>query len=366
MQKINWKQTAAITVTLLGVVAGVYVLGRYILVLFLPFLLAFGLALITRPPVVFLSRRGCPEKLAAVLVTLLAMLSVGTLTYLLGSRLLLEVRDLILFLIEDSADPEGRIAAFLSFFKGARERIPFLDRLLEANFLQYFIEDPEAFVAERFRELLANLSAKVTGLAVGVIGALPSVLLFLLVLLISCFYFAVEYKTVGRALGRLIPKGLSGHVPDRFKQSDWRDRAGRAIRGYIRAYFLLFLLTVAELLIGFWILGIEYAFLLAILTAILDLLPVLGVGTVLVPYALLSFMMGDTFLGAGLLILYGVMTVVRQVVEPHLVGKSLGLHPILMLISFYAGWKLFGVAGVFIGPLLGMLVKALWSRTKEN
>jgi predicted PurR-regulated permease PerM len=110
---------------------------------------------------------------------------------------------------------------------------------------------------------------------------------------------------------------------------------------------------------------VRYAFLLALVTAVLDALPVLGVGVVLVPYAAISLISGNTALGVGLLLLYGVITVVRQIAEPRLVGKSLGLHPILMLVSFYAGWKLFGVAGVFIGPLLVMIIKALW-RPKEQ
>ena len=213
---------------------------------------------------------------------------------------------------------------------------------------------------ERTADEVAKIAREqgVSAVVVGLVTALPSVVLFLLVTLIACFYFAVDYKSIGRAMSALMPNGLRARLPDRFRQSDWRDGAGRAIRRYIRAYFLLFLLTAGELLIGFLILSVDYAVLFAILTALLDILPVLGVGTVLIPYAVVAFVTGDVFLGVGLLILYGVMTVVRQIVEPHLVGKSLGLHPVVMLIAFYAGWKLFGVAGVFAGPILAMLIKA--------
>lgn len=358
MERINWKESAAITVTVAGALLAAYLLGRYLLVLFLPFLLAFALALITRPLVVFFAGRGCPERLAAGLVTLLALLGLGILGYFLCSRLLLEVRELILFLAEDSADPTGKLASFFGFFKNIGDRLPFIARLREANFLKLFIDDPEGFVSEQLKNGLARLSERVSAVVVGLVTALPSVVLFLLVTLIACFYFAVEYKSIGRAMSALVSNGLRARLPDRFRQSDWRDGAGRAIRRYIRAYFLLFLLTAGELLIGFLILSVDYAVLFAILTALLDILPVLGVGTVLIPYAVVAFVTGDVFLGVGLLILYGVMTVVRQIVEPHLVGKSLGLHPVVMLIAFYAGWKLFGVAGVFAGPILAMLIKA--------
>ena len=167
--------------------------------------------------------------------------------------------------------------------------------------------------------------------------------------MISCFYFSVEYDVVCGALMRLVPARYAPRLPQ------WKKRAVGAFKRYLRAYFLLLLLTFFELLVGLAILGSDYVFLLAFLTALLDILPVLGVGTVLLPYALFSFVMGNRFLGLGLLILYGVITLVRQIVEPHLVGKSLGLHPILMLMSFYVGLRLFGVGGILIGPAVALL-----------
>ena len=98
---------------------------------------------------------------------------------------------------------------------------------------------------------------------------------------------------------------------------------------------------------------------LALVTASLDVLPVLGVGTVLVPYALFSMATGDVFRGVGLLVLYGVVTVVRQIAEPHLVGKSLGVHPLLNLASVYAGASFFGVTGVIFMPITVVILKNL-------
>ena len=118
-------------------------------------------------------------------------------------------------------------------------------------------------------------------------------------------------------------------------------------------------MTLSLLLVGFLVLKVSYFFLLALLTAFLDILPVLGVGTVLIPYAVFELIGGRLARGIGLLVLYAVITVLRQIAEPHLVGKSLGLHPILMLVSFYAGLKLFGVAGLLVGPALALLIKGL-------
>lgn len=355
MQRIDWKHTAAVTVTLLGAMLGIYLAGRYVLMLFLPFLIALALSLITRPLVLRVARRGCPVRIAAALVTALALLLLIGAGYLLCSRLFFELRDLITFLTADSGDPNGKIATAVDAVKGLWQKIPFIEHLGSAGLLGALVEDPESFLAHQFSDGMARLSQRLTDAVVGAVGALPSVLLFLLVTLIACFYFAIEYKTVDGAVRRLLPKAL--------RRLDWKERAGEAMRRYLRAYFLLFLLTLGELLVGFLILSVDYAFLLALVTAILDILPVLGVGTVLIPYAIFSFVTGSTALGWGVLVLYGIITVVRQIAEPRLVGKSLGLHPILMLISFYAGWKLFGVAGVFIGPLIAMIVKAVWGQT---
>lgn len=354
MEKINWQRAAAITVTLLGATVGIYLLGRYAVALLMPFLVALVLSLITRPLVRRLVGWGWNERAAAATVTALALLAFGALGYLLCSRLFLELRQLLLFLAEDSKDPAGKLATLSRTLRELWQRLPFVEHLRGADFLQYFIEDAEGFFERQLTEALARLSARITDLAVGVVSALPSVLLFLLVTLISCFYFAMDYGTVGRAARRFLPQ--------RWREGDWRERTGRAVRRYLRAYLLLFLLTAAELLIGFLLLSVDYAVLLALITAVLDALPVLGVGIVLIPYAILSFAMGNTATGIGLLILYGVITVVRQIAEPRLVGKSLGLHPILMLIAFYAGWRLFGVAGVLIGPLLAMVIKSLAAR----
>ncbi|MBQ9098361.1 MAG: sporulation integral membrane protein YtvI [Clostridia bacterium] len=361
MVKWDWCRAAAVVITVLGGLGLVYLVGRYLVALLLPFLLAFLLAVLTRPAVRWLSARTrVPCGVLAALVTLLALIGVGGLCYFLVSRLLIEVQNLFLFLAEDSADPTGRIASFWAFCRGILDRIPFIEHLRNTDLLQHFIGDPKAFFAEQMGVLLSRLSEGITAGLGGMLRRLPTLLLFLLITVISCFYFAVEYDTVFRAVARLCPPGIAARLPD------WRRRGSRALRGYLRAYVLLFGMTFAELLLGLVILRTEYAFLLALITAVLDILPVLGVGTVLIPWALLSFVMGDVFRGVGLLILYGIITVVRQIAEPHVVGKSLGLHPILMLISFYVGWKLFGVVGIFLGPTVGLLIKAFLVRGTET
>ena len=115
------------------------------------------------------------------------------------------------------------------------------------------------------------------------------------------------------------------------------------------------------LFIGLLILGVEYAFLLALLVAIADLLPVIGVGTVMVPWSVILLLGRNFYLGFGILILYLAIELMRQITEPKLVGKSLGLHPLLMLFSTYAGFYLFGLLGMILAPILTLFAKNLLS-----
>ena len=100
--------------------------------------------------------------------------------------------------------------------------------------------------------------------------------------------------------------------------------------------------------------------------AVVDLLPVLGAGAVLIPWAIVSLLFGSYQMGLGLLILYGVVTLVRQIAEPHVVGSSLGLHPFISLFSVFIGWELFGILGMIVAPFAALLARELWQVPSET
>lgn len=158
-------------------------------------------------------------------------------------------------------------------------------------------------------------------------------------------------------MGLIPPSGeelrrTAERVRDRVRRAE--DAAGR----YLRAYLLLTGATFCELLAGFWLMGMDGAAAAAFLTALVDLLPVLGCGTVLVPWAAASFLAGNGGRGAGLLLLTAAVWVVRQVLEPRLVGKAAGIHPFLALSVSYLALRLFGGAGMLAAALLFCLLSA--------
>jgi len=129
--------------------------------------------------------------------------------------------------------------------------------------------------------------------------------------------------------------------------------------GYLRSYSIIMLITFAEIFFGLSVLGIEYSFLIAAVSAVIDILPVLGVGIILLPWAIFCLIGRNLFRGIGLIILYVIIVIVRQFIEPKIVGESLGVHPLLALSSFYIGYRLFGFAGIIIAPILLVLWRAI-------
>jgi len=130
-----------------------------------------------------------------------------------------------------------------------------------------------------------------------------------------------------------------------------RDILSNKILKYILGYVILTAIAFGELLVGFWILGVEYSLLLAAITALIDLLPVFGTGTILLPWAVFSFAMGNGAQGFGLITLYAVICVVRYFAEPRIIGKNVGVNPLLTLAAMFIGLKLGGVIGLLLLPI---------------
>jgi sporulation integral membrane protein YtvI len=126
----------------------------------------------------------------------------------------------------------------------------------------------------------------------------------------------------------------------------------KALNGFFRAYSILITITAIITLISLKILGVKYAFTLGITVGIMDILPVFGPGAIMVPWIVWEFMTGNTGMGVSLTVVYGLISVVRQFLEPQIVGDSIGLHPLATLISLYVGLQLGGFAGMILGPVL--------------
>ena len=325
-------------------IAGAILLGalylalRYLLPVFLPFMLAWGLALLLRPLNARLTRKsGLPYRLVSVLTLLLSLLAAFGLLFLLGSRLVAELRAAIGALSEGDLPFLSRITGLFSDGDGTGGA---LDTLVGT-------------LIDRGVEALLSALPPLVG---GLVLSLPSALLFLLVSVVAAFYFSLDLARVHAAIRRLLPHSVANAL------SSLRADALRYGLLYVRSYLILAGVILLIMLLGLSILGVRYALLLSIVLAAVDILPVLGIGVVLVPWAIVAMALGDTALGIGLLVLFATAEILRQVIEPRLLGAALGVHPLLSLFSLYLGARLFGLFGIILGPVIAVALRIAFSR----
>ena len=203
-----------------------------------------------------------------------------------------------------------------------------------------------------------SLSQRLTSFIASVITALPDIIVTLIVLALSLFYFAKDYDKIGNLIIEKLPKRL-GNILLIFKND-----VLHVVSKYIKSYVILLLLTFSELISGFLILGIKNSFILALIISIADMLPILGAGTVLVPWSIIMLIMGDYRLAIGLFILAGVTYFSRQFLEPKILSDQMNIHPLITLFAMYAGLKLAGFFGLIVAPIVAFIIKITLDRTK--
>lgn len=321
-----------------------YVFVKYALGVFIPFIAAYFVSLIIYPLSSRITKRTkIPSKVVCAALVILIISLLGVFLYFGISRIIGEAGELLLRFEE--ADE-----SLLTPIKGVFEKIRgFFSRfsLFESVGKGLGIEDLGSKVSESILEALYSLISKISLSAASLVGKLPEIFIGFFVSIMAAYYFVAEREVIEKYLSQLIPKGV-GRIFSSFKI---------ALKKYAKAYLLLMLLTFAESFVGLLLLGVNYSFLIALLIAAVDILPFLGVGAVLLPWALASFLMGNYSLSTGLLILFGVMTVIRQISEPKIIGSSIGLHPFASLFAVYAGFRLFGIWGIIIGPAAALIIK---------
>ena len=198
---------------------------------------------------------------------------------------------------------------------------------------------------------LQSLSGFLSGLVSGIVTGLPKLVLTLITTVIASYMTSAALPEVKAWLKRTLPKPWA----DRLRRLHSRCHA--ALGGWCKAQLKMMGIVFVLLTLGLWLLGVDFPILFAGLISVLDALPVLGTGTVLIPWALVCFLQGASSRGFGLLTLYALTALGRTALEPRLVGRSLGLHPLLTLAAFYLGFRLFGVPGMILLPLLAIVVK---------
>ena len=192
------------------------------------------------------------------------------------------------------------------------------------------------------------------------IAGIPGLIIKLILMIISCFFFLLDYDKIMAFFVSLVPKGKE----ETFEKVKWY--VTNTLLVYIRSYSLLFLMTYVELSIGFQILGIPYAPIIGLMVAIFDILPILGTGGILLPWTVILLVMKNIPMGIGMFALYLIITIIRNIMEPKLVGKQIGLHPLATMISLYVGLKVIGFWGMLIFPATLAVLSSMKKEMQER
>lgn len=314
---------------------------KYLLSPLLPFITAFIIAAMSRKIILRLEDSCHSKKFASVTFTVLLVLILSFIIYGIFFGLLKELRSLA-----DSFSAEALTVFFDTFSEKANI---FLDKLSSLPFFDTILKK-FSFTRDGFDKILSALSGTVLPSIVSwimkFISFFPSAVIFICFMFISVFYFSYDYERICRFLMMQLPEKLL----DTFDAT--KSVITSTAKELFKSYFLLTFITFLQLLIGFSIIGTGYSLLLASIISIIDLLPILGTGTILIPWSLICFILNDSRSAIGLVVLYAVITLFRQVAQPKIIGSGAGLSPLVSLISIFAGLKLMGFFGIIIFPII--------------
>lgn len=338
---------------LAAVLAAAWLFTRYLLPICLPFLLAALLALAAEPLVGVLNHRcKVPRWLAAGLGICIALVLVILATLTLGALLLRELGNLAGVVPDLESTALQGMTLLQNWAGGIADRVPESVRPVLRHGLESIFSGSSKF--------LDQLSVWLLGFASGVLRALPDSALGFGTWIIASFMISAKLPGIQRSVPTLLPQHWKEAYLPAMKQ------LRGSLGGWVLAQLKLMGITAAVLATGFLVLQIPHGLLWAALISLVDALPILGTGTVLIPWSMVSFLQGDRFLAFGLLGTYLCAAALRSVLEPRLVGKQLGLDPLVTLMALYAGYRLWGLPGMLLSPLLAVFVTQLFLLPKDS
>lgn len=346
--KIQKQKDFLVTIAYWAVIAAAVYLGcAYLLPITVPIIIGILIASF----VVWISRKiRCTHPLLRITLAIVIYGVIGTLIGLVAAKAVSTVSDAVQIL------PTAYEEKILPFANLCYEWLLDWVRMLDPSLVST-LETLLNNLLSALTGLVPTLSSFAVNLVSRIATGVPSLILSIVAMIFTTVFLVSDYDRIAGFISVHIPQSINKILKD--------------IKAYltgtlfvvIRSYTLIMLLTFTELSILFAIFGIKNALLKAALIAVMDILPILGVGAVLVPWAIISFALGSTAMGIELLAIYVIVLVVRNLVEPKIVGAQLGLHPIITLVAMFVGLRLFGFWGLF-GLPVG--ISFLWKRYQEQ
>lgn len=372
MDKIELRRGRIINIVYLAMILGLgYLFVKYCFWMFFPFLLAFLLAVIVQKPANFLVRKTKIKKgITSTILILLLFLIAGGIISLLGMKLVDVIKGTIDFITAKLTDLPSLIDDIKYWVINTASILP--DKI-EAKFVasagSWFDAIRDKSVTE-IAAIIADSASGDEGFSLSSITTplsglwstakrIPSVFVAIIICILSSCFMAADYDWIANFIkNQLSPE-------HKRKLSISKRVVFQSLGKLFRSYALIICITGTEIFIGLNILSLIGLYnggniiVISVIVALLDILPVLGTGTFMIPWAIYSLITGKIGLAIGLFIVYAIIYVVRQVIEPKIVGGTVGLPPFITLMGMYVGSQLFGFIGIFLVPIMIIIVKLL-------
>ncbi len=337
----------AVSVVWLGLA---YLAARLIIGYLLPFVIGAVMAIVVKKPASRLARKfktgvGGWSVVLVLLLYAAVVTAAGFLVWQLA--------------VQSAQLAEGLpryISSFTDFLSGALSEFEKMENALPDGIRQTAMGALENTVSN----LISSLTSFITEGVVGLVRGIPSVFFSAVITVVASCYIAVDFEHLIRFIRELLrPRTYDNLIKIKgiFCNNIFK---------YVLGYVILTVIAFAELLVGFWLLDVKYPLLIAAITAVIDLLPVFGTGTVLLPWSVFSFASGNGGLGFGLILLYGVIVMVRYFTEPKIIGKNVGINPLVSLIAMVLGLKLGGIWGLLLFPISVIVIVHYYKRQLDE
>lgn len=324
----------------------IFLLPR-IIIWFMPFVAGWIIALIASPLVHFFEKRLKIRRKAGTAFVIISVIALVILAgYLIGAQLVEQIAEFI-------GDVPKLWEAAQEDFAQIGEKLSVALKYLPAE-LQLTINSITGNVQEYFGGIMESISEPTITALGNFVGSLPNIVISVIMSLLFAYFYVADKGYLSGLLEKAIPDSVLGRL-QMIKRG-----LTKAVGGYFKAQLKIEVWMYLLLGIGFSILKVKYAFLIAIGVAILDILPFFGTGTVLIPWAIIKFLSADYKMVIGLLIIWGVGQLARQLIQPKIVGDSVGLAPIPTIILLFVGYRVAGVIGMIIAVPIGIIILNLY------
>ena len=315
--------------------------------LFMPFLLALIVAWLLHPLVRWLQKKlNISRKVLSMILILLVYVGIGAILYGLGYAAVTQIRSLV----ENWGDIRAQVLASLEslsdYLSGLVELLP--------DSVASNLEGLASQLLDWLQSVLPSALDTTLGGGMSVVSRIPSFAIAAVVFMMASYFITADYPRLRFLATDRLPESV------REFGSNFKRIFVEAFGGYLKSQLILSLGVFLILTAGFFLIHQPYGLLLAFIFAVLDFIPIIGAGTVMVPWSVVCLVTGDYRSAIELMVIWGIICLFRRLAEPKILGDQTGLSPILSLVGIYVGMRLGGVLGMIVGPLLLLVVINLW------